>query len=171
ILSLSQNTNNLSELESRLARYGIIFIIESACPGLKTDGSVFINSNGHAVIALSVRHNRLDNFWFTLIHELAHLHLHAEDLSIPIIEDLDVSCSSMIERQANKLATDIIIPRNIWRNCPCKYDHNENTLKTFSAEMGIHPAIIAGRVRYYLNNYKIYNNIIHSFNVREHFKL
>ncbi|MFQ2659145.1 ImmA/IrrE family metallo-endopeptidase [Aeromonas caviae] len=170
ILYLSNDTNNLSLIEPTLNEFGIIFIIEKSCPGLKTDGTVFINENGHAVIALSLRYKRLDNFWFTLIHELAHLNLHAEQLVEPIIEDLDASCTSLIERQANKLASEIIIPRNIWRNCPCQYDHSEEVLMAFAREMGIHPAIIAGRLRKSLENYRLYNKIINDFDVREYFK-
>ncbi|EJC6854412.1 ImmA/IrrE family metallo-endopeptidase [Vibrio parahaemolyticus] len=171
LIYLSQDTNNLSALESILAKKGIIFVLEQALPKLKTDGSVFINDNGHAVIALSLRYNRLDNFWFTLVHELAHLFLHREQLTTPIIEDFDVLATSLIEKQADKLAKELMIPRHLWRNCPCKYEHGDKVLKAFAAEVGVHPTIVAGRLRRDLNKYNLYSGIINEFDVREYFGL
>ncbi|CAH1574985.1 ImmA/IrrE family metallo-endopeptidase [Vibrio rotiferianus] len=171
LISLSQDTKNLSALEAILAKKGIVFVIEQAFPRLKTDGSVFINENGHAVIALSLRYNRLDNFWFTLVHELAHLYLHREQLTTPIIEDFDVSATSLIEKQADKLAKELMIPRNVWRNCPCKYEQGDNVLKAFAAEIGVHPTIVAGRLRRELNRYNLYSDVINEFDVREYFGL
>ncbi|MPX89698.1 ImmA/IrrE family metallo-endopeptidase [Salinivibrio sp. VYel1] len=169
LISLSQDTKNLSALEETLARKGIIFVIEQALPRLKTDGSVFINENGHAVIALSLRYNRLDNFWFTLVHELAHLYLHREQLTTPIIEDFDASATSLIEKQADKLAKELMIPRHVWRNCPCKYEQGDRVLKAFAAEIGVHPTIVAGRIRRELNQYNLYSGVINEFDVREYF--
>ncbi|WP_439146513.1 ImmA/IrrE family metallo-endopeptidase [Vibrio sp.] len=171
LISLSQDTRNLSALEAILAKKGIIFVIEQALPRLKTDGSVFINENGHAVIALSLRYNRLDNFWFTLVHELAHLYLHREHLTTPIIEDFDVSATSLIEKQADKLAKELMIPRHVWRNCPCKYEQGDKVLKAFAAEIGVHPTIVAGRLRRELNQYNLYSGVINEFDVREYFGL
>ena len=34
--------------------------------------------NGAPVAALTLRYDRLDNFWFTLLHELAHIALHMD---------------------------------------------------------------------------------------------
>lgn len=171
LISLSQDTKNLLVLETILAKKGIIFVIEQSLPRLKTDGSVFINESGHAVIALSLRYNRLDNFWFTLVHELAHLYLHREQLTTPIIEDFDVLATSLIEKQADKLAKELMIPRHVWRNCPCKYEQGDRALRSFSAQIGVHPTIVAGRLRRELNQYHLYSGIINEFDVREYFGL
>ncbi|MFQ1895819.1 ImmA/IrrE family metallo-endopeptidase [Aeromonas veronii] len=170
VIALSPDTKNLSRLEGILAQKGIILIIEPALPKLKTDGSVFINENGHAIIALSLRFNRLDNFWFTLVHELAHLHLHKEQLTTPIIEDLETSATSIIEKQADKLAMELMIPRNVWRSNPCKYERSNEVLIQFAADVGVHPAIVAGRIRRESGQYNIYNNIINGFDLRAYFK-
>lgn len=172
IIALSPDTNNLSKLESFLSQKGIILIIEPALPRLKTDGSVFINENGHAIIALSLRYNRLDNFWFTLCHELAHLHLHKEQLTTPIIEDLETlaTSTSTIEKQADRLAMELMIPRNIWRSNPCKYEHSVDVLIQFAAEIGVHPAIVAGRIRRESKQYNLYSDIINEFDLRAFFR-
>ncbi len=171
IISLSTDVNNLLRIGDILEKKGIILIIEKSLPSLKTDGAVFINENGHAVVSLSLRYNRLDNFWFTLVHELTHLFLHAEQLIDPIIEDLDEEVD-LNEKQANKLAGELLIPRYLWRNCPIKYNPgNESILRDFAATVGVHPAIVAGRLRRESKNYSIFSNIINEIDTREIFNI
>lgn len=43
----------------------------------KVDNSLKL-PNGSPVVALTLRYDRLDNFWFTLFHKLAHVALHLE---------------------------------------------------------------------------------------------
>ncbi|MFU9047442.1 ImmA/IrrE family metallo-endopeptidase [Acinetobacter tibetensis] len=172
LILLSPCVDNIFKIEGILAEKGIIFVVEPSIQGLKTDGVVFINENNHAVISLSLRYSRLDNFWFTLVHELCHLLLHEDHLINPIIEDLDNNEqgeNSLIERQANLLARDLLIPRNLWRNCPCKYDISNSAVIDFAKQLEIHPAIVAGRIRYENNNYSLYQKIIDSVNIREIF--
>lgn len=138
--------------------------------GLKLDGAVFMLSSGQAVVALSLRYKRLDYFWFTLMHELAHLCLHLDKLSSPIIEDLDSEAKSLIELEADKLALDSFVPRNIWRNCPPKYNFSEESVIDFANNMGIHPTIIAGRLRKELNRYDLLSKMINNINVKEYFR-
>src|SRR5262249_26500342 len=59
-----------------LLRSGIILVIERHLPRTHVDGAATILENGTPVIGLSLRYNRLDNFWFCLFHELAHIALH-----------------------------------------------------------------------------------------------
>lgn len=172
LILLSPNVDNIHKIEGILAEKGIIFVVVPSIQGLKTDGAVFINENKHAVVSLSLRYSRLDNFWFTLVHELCHLFLHVDHLIDPIIEDLDNNDQgedSLIERQANMLARDLLIPRNLWRNCPCKYDISDTAVINFAKQLGIHPAIVAGRIRFEKNDYSLYKKIIDSVNIREIF--
>jgi HTH-type transcriptional regulator/antitoxin HigA len=172
IISLSTDINNLTRIGGILEQKGIILIIEKSIPSLKTDGAVFINENGHAVVSLSLRYSRLDNFWFTLVHELSHLILHANQLTDPIIEDLDEEEVDLDEKQANKLAGNLLIPRHLWRNCPLKYNpSNENVLKEFANKVGIHPAIVAGRLRRESKDYSIFSNIVNEIDTREIFRI
>ena len=68
-------TNNLSEIQNTLLEQGIYLIFEEAKPGTKVDGVALI-INKKPVIAMSLRLKNLDSFWFTLLHELAHIVLH-----------------------------------------------------------------------------------------------
>ena len=169
VAQLSSDVRNLNILEDYFAERGIILVTEPSLPGLKLDGAVFILSSGQAVVSLSLRYKRLDNFWFTLMHELAHLCLHVDKLVSPIIEDLDSEAKSIIELEADKLALNSFVPKNIWRNCPPKYNFSEESVIDFANQMGIHPTIVAGRLRKELNRYDLLSKMVNGINVQEYF--
>ena len=54
-----------------LASKGVTLIIERHLPGTYLDGAAMLAENGNPVIGLTLRHDRLDNFWFVLFHELS----------------------------------------------------------------------------------------------------
>ena len=67
---------------------------------MSADGAVFHPSTGHPVIAMSLRFPRLGYFWFTLLHELAHLVLHADQLKEPVFFDVEGEEKDRAERAA-----------------------------------------------------------------------
>ncbi len=169
IVQISSNVSDLSSIEELLASKGIVFVTEESLPGLKLDGAVFMLATGQAVVSLSLRYKRLDYFWFTLMHELAHLCLHRDKIVSGIIEDLDSDAQTLIELEADKLALNSSVPKNIWRNCPPKYDTSKDTVISFAKEMGVHPAIIAGRLRKELDRHDMFSDLVNEVNVREYF--
>lgn len=167
LAKLSVDETSPLHLPHILAERGIILIYEPGFPGMRLDGVVFRIESGHPVIGMSFRYPRLDYFWFTLMHELAHIHLHLDRLDEPIFENLEEEDLDSIEVQANRLAKSSFVPRSIWRNCPPKYQKNDAVLLDFSREMGVHPAVIAGMLRKEANSYTMYSNIVNKFNVRD----
>ncbi|MEZ8378775.1 ImmA/IrrE family metallo-endopeptidase [Vibrio splendidus] len=157
----------LKKIELDLADRGIIFIAEPSVDGLKTDGAVFKLKTGHPVVAMSLRYKRLDNFWFTLMHELSHVALHYEQLDNYIIDDLDSTSEDIVELEADKLAGDSLIPRHIWRTCHARRDLKEASLIAFSKQHGIHPAIVAGRIQNERGDYRTFSSLTNKFDTRE----
>lgn len=165
---LSVDPQVVRQLPSILAKFGIILVYICALPGMSADGAVFHLSTGHPVIAMSLRFSRLDYFWFTLLHELAHLVLHADQLKEPVFFDIEASEEmNRIERAANRLAKDSIVDRESWRNCAPKYDSSDWALHTYAAEQGVHPSLIAGLLRKESGDYKRYSLIINENDVRK----
>jgi HTH-type transcriptional regulator/antitoxin HigA len=165
---LSVDPSVVRQLPSILAEFGIILVYICALPGMSADGAVFHLSTGHPVIAMSLRFPRLDYFWFTLLHELAHLVLHAGQLKEPVFFDVEASEErDRIEKAANRLAKDSIVDPESWRNCAPKYDTSDRAVHTYAAEQGIHPSLIAGLLRKESGNYKRYSSIINKHDVRE----
>jgi HTH-type transcriptional regulator/antitoxin HigA len=165
---LSVDPQIVRRLPSILAEFGIILVYVYALPGMNADGAVFHLSTGHPVIAMSMRFPRLDYFWFTLLHELAHLVLHADQLKEPMFFDVEASKErDHLEKAANRLAKDSIVDRESWRNCAPKYDTSDRALHTYATEQGVHPSLIAGLLRKESGNYKRYSSIINEHDVRK----
>lgn len=158
----------LPELPSHLAQFGIVFVMERAIPSMKLDGAAFSLPTGQIVIALSLRYNRLDNFWFTLLHELAHASLHLEKLVLaPILDDLDAASDDLTEQQADRLASDSLIPRNEWRSCPARYSNSLDDIISFAIQQGIPPQCVAGRRQREQGRYDLFSELINKYDVRE----
>ncbi len=166
IASLSKDETIVKKLPEILAQKGIVLVYERALPGMKLDGVVFKIESGHPVIGISFRYPRLDNFWFTLMHELAHISLHFDQLLNPIFDDLESEEKTTIEIQADRLAKNSFVEKSAWRNCKAKYTKSEEAVIDFASGVGIHPAIIAGMLQKETNLYNLYGKIVDKVNGR-----
>lgn len=167
IAKLSIDENNIVKLPEYLSRKGVVLIYETGLPGMKLDGMVFMLESGHPVVGISFRYPRIDNFWFTLMHELAHIVLHKDLIVDPIFDDLEIEAVDNIERQANRLAKESFVKREYWRNCPPKYEQTDASVMSFAKKMEIHPAIIAGMLQKEENSYSKYRKIVDKINIRK----
>lgn len=167
IASLSTITSNILNLNNILLSKGIILIIEPAFPGLGKDGCVYKNQNGNPVLAISIRYNRLDNFWFTLLHELSHIILHYDRLDNVIIEDLEDRDDNEIEEEANYMARESIVNRILWRKFSLGKSRSKNKLIELAEIVNRHPALIAGRIRHETKDWSLFSDIINDESPRE----
>src|SRR4029077_8248951 len=91
---------------------GISVIVESGLPGMSVDGASLHTSAVGPVLALTLRYDRLDNFWFTLLHELGHIALHLREPSGDVfVDSLEDSANDEqeAEAEANAFAKDGLI--------------------------------------------------------------
>lgn len=149
---------------------GICVILESGLPGMSVDGASFHVAGAPPVMALTVRHDRLDNFWFTLFHELGHIALHLGEPSDDIFVDAEEDNGSdevEAEAEADAFAKDSLIPRNIWLRSDAYRLGSEASVVALARQLGIHPAIVAGRIRYERRDFRIFNDLIGRAQVRE----
>ena len=167
IAKLSPSPEVIIELPNILAHMGIVLIYERALPAMKLDGVVFKIASGQPVIGLSFRYKRLDHFWFTLLHELAHIALHFEQLDTPIFDDIDEDDTGILELQANQLAKNSIVDKWKWRNCKAKYTNDERDIIRFAEECEVHPALIAGLLQREKKSYHLFRKITDQIDIRE----
>lgn len=152
-----------------LERHGIAVVIEPHLKGTLLDGAALKDADGTPIIGLTLRHDRLDNFWFTLLHEVAHLWKHVNDQEA-FLDDLDASSEDRREAEANRLAREAFIPRLIWRRSDAYISPSKESIEQLSRELKIHPSIIAGRLRRETGNYFLFNDFIGNNEVRTLFQ-
>ncbi len=166
ISRLSLSADNLEVVSSSLWKYGIIVVYLPQSAGMKTDGAFFKLRCGTPVIGMTLRYDRYDYFWFTLMHELAHITLHYDQFQNPHFDCIEELDDDVIELQANQLARDTFVSRSDWRSASVRRRRSEEELFEDSRQLLVHPAILAGLVRYETGNYTIFNRVIHEISIK-----
>ena len=153
-----------------LMSYGIIFVYEPHLSKTYLDGACFLTPGENPVVGLTVRYDRLDSFWFVLTHELVHVWKHLDEKTEMIIDDLDQSSESdPIEKEADNLATELLVPQKEWQSSEAYHFGSAISVLELAEKLRIHPAIVAGKIRHQENNYRKLNNFVGHGEVRRMF--
>lgn len=168
IAALASDEGRLRDLENILfVQYRVILVIEEGFSSMKLDGGTFKLPSGYPVVALTLRYSRYDHFWFTLLHELAHVAMHYESLDEPVLDDFDSSDGSLMEVEANRLASDSIIPpaaaRRLFR---AGSTPTTNDLKRLAIQLNQHPVLLAGMYHHRTGRYNTFSDLVNSIDVR-----
>lgn len=155
-----------------LKEKGIILVVEPHFPKTYLDGATILLNKENPIIGLTLRYDRLDNFWFTLLHELAHIALHYnQDITlfydeIEGVRGIDIS---EIEHEADQMAREALVPSSKWEVSPAKLIPSPMAAQSLADELGVHVAIVAGVMRHEHKNYYYLNKIVDSYKVRNYF--
>ncbi len=142
---------------------GIAVVVEPHLPSTNLDGAAMIGRHGAPIVGLTLREDRLDNFWFTLIHELVHVWKHLDGESRRAIADENIEKgdeTEKIEKEANHLAAEILLPRAVWRRSDAFHQPSSKSIHALASELKISPAIVAGRVRHERKNYSLFSALV-----------
>lgn len=153
-----------------LAKYGIAVIVEPRLPNTLLDGASMLTESGMPVVALTLRYDRVDYFWFTLLHEVAHVWRHinsSDDTFIDRIEHMDSQV--LIEKEANRIARDSFIPRALWKRNSAYLSPTQENIQQLADELHIHPAIVVGRLQYETGKFEIFRDLLGQGTVRRCF--
>lgn len=158
-------------VQQRLHSVGVAMVIEEHLPGTHLDGAALWHPHGFPVVALTLRHNRLDNFWFTLFHEIGHVvqHLSSSLAEGYLDTDIDSRSEKEVERQADQFALNAFISEDQWDRLSSLNYADE--IKAAAKKLAINPAIIAGRLRREANDYRKHRTLIGQGAVRKIFGL
>lgn len=149
-----------------LQKNGIAVVIEAHLKGTMLDGAALKDVDGSPIIGLTLRYDRLDNFWFTLVHEVVHIwkHVGKEEM---FLDDLKATSTDRRETEANRFAREAFIPRLVWKRSDVRVAPNKNNIDLLSRELKIHPSIIAGRIRREQENYQLFTGLVEHGRVKE----
>ena len=166
LVELSRFDDGPRRAQAALAEVGIPLVVEPHLPGTHLDGAALLRG-GSPVIGLTLRYDRVDNFWFVLMHELFHVlrHLRKGKLT-STFDDLEAPSSDAIEAEADALAGEALIPSAQWEQALARYVRSPESVDQFAAQIGVSPAIVAGRIRHEANNYVILSGLVGTGRVR-----
>ena len=144
---------------------GVRFVIVESLPSAKIDGVCFWINNA-PVIGMSMRFDRLDNFWFILRHECEHVlrgHGKSAVMLDAEIEGEKAGTGDQIpaeERVANEAAAEFCVPRAKLKNFIARKApmFSERDIRGFAATLEIHPGLIAGQLQHELGRYDLFRN-------------
>lgn len=155
-----------------LRAIGISLVVERHLPGTLLDGASMCTFGSHAIIALTLRHDRLDNFWFTLLHEIGHLKRHiGDDKYTAIFDDTEAPAAEEIEREADAFALEALLPAAKWDLAASRFTRTEKAVVGDAKRFSVGPAIIAGRVRREAGDYTILRGLVGAGEVRRQFEI
>ena len=152
---LAAFTKDARRVPTVLADYGIRFIVVEPLSGIKVDGVAFWLDNESPVIGVSVRFDRIDAFWYTLMHEFSHIY-HGDALSFDTelvggddSDEQPMLLEDEMERRANEEAAGSLIAAKdidsfIRRVGPL---YSKQRIVQFANRIKIHPGIIVGQLQ------------------------
>lgn len=158
ILAFARKAEDVAMIPPTLQELGVHFLVVPHLPHTYLDGAALI-VNDHPVIAVTLRYDRIDWFWFTVLHELAHILLdHPAQLDSLFGKEGEEEVGAIgdnerrpaDESEANELARKWLLdPRSldlfIGKVQPF---FSKAKIEAFAAEQQRHPGIVIGQLQY-----------------------
>jgi HTH-type transcriptional regulator/antitoxin HigA len=166
LVRLSKLEDGPAQASGLLLQHGIVLIAERNIPGMNVDGAAFLVEH-IPVIGLTLLRDALDNFWFTLMHEVGHVILHYRTgLAAGFFDDVESVEIDELEEEANRFASNMLIPEELWSRSPARIAKTADPIERFAEQLGISPAIVFGRIRLERKNYALFSDKIGRNKVR-----
>lgn len=152
-----------------LIESGVRFVVVENLPGGKIDGVCFWLRPDAPVIGMTMRFDRIDNFWHVLRHEIEHVLRRDGVASINIDESDDNEDEGAgaaelpeAEHEANAAAADFAVPKAKMESWIARKQpfFSENDLLGFAKVQGVHPGIVAGQLRHRIRNFRVFKHLL-----------
>jgi HTH-type transcriptional regulator/antitoxin HigA len=156
----------------KLAQHGIALVVAPHLSKTYLDGAALWTKEQVPVVGMTIRYDRLDNFWFCLLHELAHLGRHIPNGDGEVfIDDLqlrerDHAVDDAREREADAWAQDALIPAKLWNDHAARIHPSVANVVDLAHQAKMHPAVVAGRIRYERHSYRLLSQFVGANEVR-----
>lgn len=150
--TLAEAPESVRLVPRMLSEHGIHFLLIEPLAGTRIDGAAFWIERS-PVVVVSLRYDRIDHFWHTLMHELGHI-LYDEGslLDQDIVSDKGqvVGEKPDYEDRANDFAANALVPKDrmddfITRVRPL---FSARRVQAFARTMGVHAGIVVGQLQH-----------------------
>lgn len=169
IARLSTYSDGPARAIDKLTEFGITTVVLPPLRGTFLDGAAMAGRAGNPVIGLTLRHDRVDGFWFTLMHECAHISLHYDQLferAAAFVDDMEIQSEDVFEREADNLARESLIPSSLLTQINWNEGTTQDEIVTLGTRARVHVAIVAGRWQRDHQNYKKFARLVERGTVR-----
>lgn len=147
-----------------LAESGIRFVIVETLPSAKIDGACFWLNEQSPVIGMSLRYDRIDNFWFVLRHELEHVLQKHGQAAVMLDTELEGDRAGVgdnilnEERIANKAATDFTVSSQAINSFVARKSpfFKERDILGLANTLKVHPGLVVGQIQHITGRYNIF---------------
>jgi len=155
--ALFRDAKSARSVPAILAEAGVRFLIVEALPSTRIDGVCLWLNETSPVIALSLRFDRIDAFWFTLLHECAHVKqkdgLNGEtvvDVDLVGEDDFPVTSKPEKERKADEFAAEFIVPAKELQGFVTRVKplFSKVRIQGLAARLNVHPGLIVGQLQH-----------------------
>jgi len=139
-----------------LADAGIRFLVIAPLPHTKVDGVCFWLDHASPVIAVSLRFDRIDWFWHTLMHEIAHLK-NGEGKEQPTLDTELVGSDAQpfeqkmeSEKRADLFASGFLIDPEKLNSFIARVHplYSKMKIAAFASRMHVHPGVVVGQLQH-----------------------
>jgi HTH-type transcriptional regulator / antitoxin HigA len=153
IRALASAPEEIRRLPQLLSSIGIRLVIIEHLPKTKLDGAAFWLSDCEPVIALSMRYDRIDAFWHSFTHELAHIYSGDGQMIDSCLVGSDSQKSSdkpEVEQRADKMACAFLIPPQELDSFVIRVKplYSKVRINQFANRINIHPGIVVGQLQH-----------------------
>ncbi len=161
--------NGFNLFIQKLNEAGVIFFVLPHLQKTYLDGAAFF-SGSNPVIVYTARYKRVDNFWFTLAHEIGHILHHLNSPDTFFVDNFNNEERNELEVEANELASSKLKHQEIYTYLKPKLNYlSVQAIKDCSDKFHIHPAVIIGKLAHektisYANQNLFNENVLERIN-------
>ncbi|MBV2182040.1 MAG: HigA family addiction module antidote protein [Castellaniella sp.] len=155
-----------------LAEAGVRFVLVEPMAGSKLDGACFWLTDDKPVIGMTLRFDRIDNFWFVLRHEIEHvLRQDGRGEDGPVIDSdvgNEIETLSECERIANAAGAEFCVPGDQLSNFIVRVQpyFSEQKVLGFAQRIQVHPGLVVGQLQRKLGRHDFLRK--HQVKIRAH---
>ncbi len=155
--ALMANPEDIQDVPRILAGGGVRFLLIESLPKARIDAACFWLNEVSPVIAISMRYDRLDHFWYLLAHESGHVN-NRDAINGPPILDIDLvgdqalpfDAKIDVEKSADSFAEIFLIDQYQMNNFIARTRplYSKAKIKNFAKRIKVHPALVLGQLQH-----------------------
>jgi HTH-type transcriptional regulator/antitoxin HigA len=148
---LLASPEEIRKIPSILREAGVRFMVVEKLPKTKTDGACYWLNGSSPVVILTLRYDRIDWFWHTLMHELEHVRQHDDGV---VDSEIDQSIGEddrpEAELRADEAATSFLVPQDELQDFILRVQpfFSKTKIRGFAGRIGVHPGLIVGQLQH-----------------------